>query len=200
MMHTQLKEAKAEMRSRSGCPGLDEVLGGGLPSGHVYLLEGEPGTGKTTLALQFIAEGLRLGEKVLYVALSESRQDLLSVARSHDLKLDGIRILELKPNEQDLKPEGQYTVFHPAEVELNDRVQTIMKEVDEHRPDRVVIDGLSEVRMLAKDPLRYRRQVLSLKESAPGNCTVLLLDDRTIRQSDLELHSIVHGVIALSKN
>jgi len=200
MLHTQLKEPKTEMRSRSGCPRLDEVLGGGLPSGHVYLLEGEPGTGKTTLALQFIAEGLRLGEKVLYVALSESRQDLLSVARSHDLKLDGIRILELKPNEQDLKPEGQYTVFHPAEVELNDRVQTIMKEVDEHRPDRVVIDGLSEVRMLAKDPLRYRRQVLSLKESAPGNCTVLLLDDRTIRQSDLELHSIVHGVIALSKN
>ena len=201
MMNTQLKDPKAGLlpRSPSGCPGLDDVLGGGFPFGHVYLLEGEPGTGKTTLALQFLAEGLSLGEKVLYVTLSESRTDLLSVARSHGFKLDGVRILELKPNEEDLKPEGQYTVFHPAEVELNDRVQMIMKEVDEHRPDRVVIDALSEVRMLAKDPLRYRRQVLSLKESAPSNCTVLLLDDRSSRQLELELHSIVHGVIALSK-
>jgi len=200
MVNTQLKEAEAGTRSSSGCSGLDDVLGGGLPSGHVYLLEGEPGTGKTTLAMQFVAEGLRLGEKVLYVALSESRQDLLNVARAHRLKLDGIRILELKPTEQELKPEGQYTVFHPAEVELNDRVQMIMKEVNEHRPDRLVIDGLSEVRMLAKDPLRYRRQVLSLKESAPRNCSVLLLDDRTSRERDLELHSIVHGVVSLSKN
>jgi circadian clock protein KaiC len=201
MMNTQLKDAKAELlRSPCGCPGLDDVLGGGLPSGHVYLLEGEPGTGKTTLALQFMAEGLSRGEKVLYVTLSESREDLLSVGRSHRFKLDGIRILDLKPNEEDLKPEGQYTVFHPAEVELNDRVQMIMNEVNEHRPDRLVIDALSEVRMLAKDPLRYRRQVLSLKERAPRDCTVLLLDDRTSRQADLELHSIVHGVIALSKN
>lgn len=187
------------MRSRSGCPGLDDVLVGGLPSGHVYLLEGEPGTGKTTLALQFMAEGLRNGEKVLYVTLSESRADLLSVARSHGLQLEGIRILELRPNEEDLKPEGQYTVFHPAEIELNDRVQTIVKEVNELRPDRLVIDALSEVRMLAKDPLRYRRQILSLKEYLPSNCTVLLLDDRTSREVDLELHSIVHGVVALSK-
>ena len=170
-----------------------------MPSNHVYLLEGEPGTGKTTLALQFIAEGLAAGQSVLYVTLSESRTDLMRVARSHQIELDGIRILELKPTEQDLKPEGQYTVFHPAEVELNDRLQTIMKGVDEHRPDRLVIDALSEVRMLAKDPLRYRRQVLSLKERVPGNCTVLLLDDRTSRQADLELHSIVHGVIALTK-
>ncbi len=105
----------------------------------------------------------------------------------------------MRPSEQDLKPEGQYTVFHPAEVELNDRVQTIMAEVDRQKPDRLVIDALSEVRMLAKDPLRYRRQILSLKEYAPENCTVLLLDDRTSRYADLELHSIVHGVISMSR-
>lgn len=199
MTNTQISTQAELLRSRSGCPGLDDVLGGGLPAGHVYLLEGEPGTGKTTLALQFMAEGLRNGEKVLYVTLSESRSDLLNVGRTHGLHLEGIRILELRPSEEDLKPEGQYTVFHPAEIELNDRVQTIMKEVNELRPDRLVIDALSEVRMLAKDPLRYRRQILSLKEYAPSNCTVLLLDDRTSLQIDLELHSIVHGVITLSK-
>jgi circadian clock protein KaiC len=175
------------------------VLGGGLPVGHVYLVEGEPGTGKTTLALQFAAEGLRKGEKVLYVTLSESRTELLAVSRAHRLAVEGVQIIELRPSEQDLKPESQYTVFHPAEVELKDRVQTILSEIDRHRPDRLVIDALSEVRMLAKDPLRYRRQVLSLKEYMPSNCTVLLLDDRSSRQMDLELHSIVHGVIALEK-
>src|SRR5678816_3659975 len=149
--------------------------------------------------MQFMAEGLSLGQQVLYVTLSESRNELLSVARSHGFKLDGIRILELQPDEQDLKPERQYTVFHPSEVELSDRVRAIMEEVDEHRPDRLVIDALSEVRMLAKDPLRYRRQVLSLKEYAPSNCTVLLLDDRSSRYADLELHSIVHGVITMSR-
>lgn len=186
-------------RCSSGCTGLDDVLGGGLPVGHVYLVEGEPGTGKTTLALQFMAEGLRRGEKVLYVTLSESRSELLTVGQLHGLKLNGLTILEVRPSEQDLKPEGQYTVFHPAEVELNDRVQTIMAEVDRQKPDRLVIDALSEVRMLAKDPLRYRRQILSLKEYAPEDCTVLLLDDRTSRYADLELHSIVHGVISMSR-
>jgi circadian clock protein KaiC len=186
-------------RCSSGCTGLDDVLGGGLPAGHVYLVEGEPGTGKTTLALQFMAEGLRRGENVLYVTLSESRSELLTVGQLHGLKLNGLTILEVRPSEQDLKPEGQYTVFHPAEVELNDRVQTIMAEVDRQKPDRLVIDALSEVRMLAKNPLRYRRQILSLKEYAPEDCTVLLLDDRTSRYADLELHSIVHGVISMSR-
>lgn len=199
MATEQITPNQTSTRCTSGCPGLDSVLGGGLPVGHVYLLEGEPGTGKTTLALQFAAEGLRKGDKVLYVTLSESRNELLAVARIHGLSLDSAHIIELRPSEQDLKPEGQYTVFHPAEVELKDRVQTILTEIDRHRPDRLVIDSLSEVRMLAKDPFRYRRQVLSLKEYTPANCTVLLLDDRSSRQMDLELHSIVHGVMALEK-
>jgi circadian clock protein KaiC len=186
-------------RCGSGCPGLDDVLGGGLPLGHFYLIEGEPGTGKTTLALQFVAEGLKNGEKVLYVTLSESRNELMTVAQQHGLGLDASVVLEVRPSEEDLKPDGQYTVFHPAEVELNDRVQTIMAEVDRRKPSRLVIDALSELRMLAKDPLRYRRQVLSLKEYAPENCTVMLLDDRSSRYVDLELHSIVHGVVSMSR-
>lgn len=186
-------------RCRSGIDGLDDILGGGLPAGRVYLLEGEPGTGKTTIALQFVAEGIRRNEKVLYVTLSESRDELLLVAKIHGLPIDGVDFLELSPSEEELKPEAQYTVFHPAEVELNDRAQTIMSHVDRFKPDRLIIDALSEVRMLAKDPFRYRRQVLSLKESAPKNCTVLLLDDRTSRHAELELHSIVHGVITLER-
>lgn len=186
-------------RCTSGCPGLDDILGGGFPRGHYYLIEGEPGTGKTTLALQFMAEGLRNGEKVLYITLSESQKDLRSVARSHGIELDGINFLELKPSDQDLRPEGQYTVFHPAEIELNDRLQSIVTEVRRIKPDRLVVDALSEVQMLARDPLRYRRQIISLREYTPPTCTVLLLDDRSTRHSDLELHSIVHGVVILQK-
>jgi circadian clock protein KaiC len=197
MLDEQL--APTVTRCGSGCPGLDDVLGGGLPLGHFYLIEGEPGTGKTTLALQFLSEGVKNGEKVIYVTLSESRDELIAVARMHGLMIDPSDIHEVRPSEQDLKPEGQYTVFHPAEVELNDRVQTIMSEVDRRKPNRLVIDALSEVRMLAKDPLRYRRQVLSLKQYAPENCTVMLLDDRSSRYADLELHSIVHGVVSMGR-
>jgi circadian clock protein KaiC len=194
-----LLSSQETLQSPTGCPGLDDIIGGGLPRGHFYLLEGEPGTGKTTIALQFMQEGLRRGEKVLYITLSETAEDLRSVARSHNLNIEGGQFLELKPSEEDLKPEGQYTVFHPAEVELNDRLQTILTEVNRVHPDRVVIDALSEVRMLARDPLRYRRQIISLREYTPRNCTVLLLDDRSSRQADIELHSIVHGVIVLEK-
>jgi len=149
--------------------------------------------------LQFVAEGVKRGETVLYATLSESGDELLAVAETHSLALDESAVLEVRPSEQDLRPEGQYTVFHPAEVELTDRVPTIMAEVERRKPSRLVIDALSEVRMLAKDPLRYRRQVLSLMEYAPENCTVMLLDDRSSRYADLELHSIVHGVVSLSR-
>jgi circadian clock protein KaiC len=197
MLEEQL--ATGVTRCSTGCAGLNDVLGGGLPLGHFYLVEGEPGTGKTTLGLQFISEGIQRAEKVLYVTLSESVEELISVAEGHGLNVDSSAFIEVRPSEQDLKPEGQYTVFHPAEVELNDRVQTIMAQVDRRKPSRLVIDALSEVRMLAKDPLRYRRQILSLKEYAPRNCTVMLLDDRSSRYADLELHSIVHGVVSMSR-
>ncbi|MDP9161605.1 MAG: AAA family ATPase [Acidobacteriota bacterium] len=187
-------------RVRSGCAGLDDVLLGGLPRGHFYLFEGDPGAGKTTLALQFLIEGVKSGERVLYVTLSESREDLLAVSRSHGFLTDGLEIFELLSNEEDLRPERQYTVFHPAEVELNDRMQTIVKEVERVKPDRLVIDALSELRMLARDPLKYRRQILSMKNYLTDKTsTVLLLDDRTTRENDLQLHSIVHGVISMEK-
>ncbi|PYX35834.1 MAG: circadian clock protein KaiC, partial [Acidobacteria bacterium] len=186
-------------RCGSGSAGLDDVIGGGFPRGHFYLLEGEPGTGKTTLALQFVADGLRKGEKVLYITLSEPPADLHSVARTHGIRVDGAHFVEVRPSEEDLRPDGQYSVFHPSEIELNDRLQTIVSEVSRYKPERLVIDALSEVRMLAKDPLRFRRQVISLREYTPSNCTTLLLDDRSSRDTELELHSIVHGVVILEK-
>lgn len=187
-------------RVSSGCEGLDDILSGGFPKGRIYLVEGDPGAGKTTLALQFVREGVNKGERALYITLSESRGDLAHSAESHGLSLDGIEIVELLPDEEDLLPEQQYTVFHPAEVELSDRMQRIVKEIQRVRPDRLVIDALSELRMLAKDPLRYRRQILSLKDfMGDQNCTVLLLDDRSSRDPDLQLHSVVHGVISMDK-
>src|SRR5258708_1359048 len=193
-------EVVAGARVSIGCEGLDNILNGGLPHGRLYLSEGDPGAGKTTLALKFASTGAKKGEKSLYITLSESRKDLAHAAQSHGISLDNIDIVELVPNENDLLPEQQYTVFHPAEVELNDRLQRIVAEVKRLKPDRLVIDALSELRMLAKDPLRYRRQILSLKDyMADHECTVLLLDDRSFRDPDLQLHSIVHGVISMDK-
>jgi circadian clock protein KaiC len=193
-------ELQTDPRVSTGCAGLDNILSGGFPQGRLYLIEGDPGAGKTTLALQFMRDGVSKGERALYITLSESRADLSHAARSHGLSLDNVEIVELLPSEGDLLPEQQYTVFHPAEVELNDRMQRIVKEIQRVRPARLVIDALSELRMLAKDPLRYRRQILSLKDfMASQECTVILLDDRSSRDSDLQLHSIVHGVISMDK-
>ena len=193
-------DVQTDPRVSTGCAGLDNILNGGFPRGRMYLVEGDPGAGKTTLALQFTRAGVKRGERALYITLSESRADLAHAAQSHGLSLDHVEIIELLPSEGDLMPEQQYTVFHPAEVELNDRMQRIVKEIQRVRPDRLVIDALSELRMLAKDPLRYRRQILSLKDfMASQECTVLLLDDRSSRDPDLQLHSIVHGVVSMDK-
>jgi len=188
---------RRDRRLQTGIEGLDNILNGGFPRGHLYLIEGDPGTGKTTLALQFLLEGIRNGEKGLYVTLSESKDELEGVARSHGWSTESLWIYEMVTPEDDA--EAQYTVFHPSEVELADTITAILKQVDEHQPQRLVFDSLSELRMLARDPLKYRRQILALKRHFSGrNCTVLLLDDRTAEGSgDLQLQSIAHGVIKL---
>jgi len=186
-------------RIKTGIAGLDDILSGGLPQGHLYLVEGDPGTGKTTLALQFLLEGTRKGENVIYVTLSESKRELQQVARSHGWPAEQLSIYEIVPPQEDLTAEAQYTVFHPSEVELADTITAILEQVDRSKPQRVVFDSLSELRMLARDPLKYRRQILALKRHFAGrNCTVLLLDDRTAEGSqDLQLQSIAHGVIMM---
>jgi circadian clock protein KaiC len=182
----------------TGVVGLDDVLLGGLARNHLFLVSGDPGTGKTTLGLQFLLDGVAHGETVMYVALSESKAELTEVARSHGWSLEGVHIFEMVPSEEELSPEAQYTVFHPAEVELADALSSVLKEVDAVRPQRIVFDSLSELRMLARDALRYRRQILALKRHFVGsNCTCMLLDDRTIGGDDQQLQSIAHGVILL---
>jgi circadian clock protein KaiC len=185
-------------RVSTGVLGLDEVLYGGLTPHRIYLLEGDPGTGKTTLALRFMLEGARAGEKCLYVSLSETAEELKAVARSHGWSLDGITIFELTPPEANLEFDQQYTLLHPSEVELNETTKLILDRIQEYNPDRVAFDSLSEIRLIAQDPLRYRRQVLALKQFFSGRkCTALLLDDLTSQSHELQVHSIAHGVIVL---
>ncbi len=184
-------------RARMGVAGLDEILGGGLPTNHIYLIDGEPGTGKTTLGLQFLIEGAKQGERGLYVTLSESRRELLAVAESHGWSLDGIDIFELT-TEGTIDVEESYTIFHPAEVELQQTVDRVLKSIEERNPKRVVFDSLSEMRLLAREALRFRRQILAIKQFFDKReSTALLLDDKTAPDNDLQLHSIVHGVILL---
>lgn len=198
MQQTKRPLAHKLVRVKTGIPGLDDILGDGFPSNHLYLIEGDPGTGKTTLALQFLLEGVRNGEKGLYITLSESKRELLGVAESHGWSLDQVPIFEMTPPEEELRPEAQYTVFHPSEVELADTVSQVLKQIEVIQPARVVFDSLSELRMLARDSLRYRRQILGLKRYFSGrNCTALLLDDRTAGTEDLQLQSIAHGVLML---
>jgi circadian clock protein KaiC len=181
---------------RMGIPGLDSILGQGLPRNRLYLVDGEPGTGKTTLALQFLLEGVRQGECCLYVTLSETREELTGVVESHGWSMKGLDVFELA-NENDAS-EDSYTLFHPAEVELQQTVEAVFAAVESSKATRVVFDSLSEMRLLARDPLRFRRQILALKQFFAGrDCTVLLLDDKTAPEGDLQLHSLAHGVIVL---
>lgn len=186
-------------RASTGIPGLDDILGGGLPADHLYLVEGNPGSGKTTLGLQFLLEGASRDEKGLYVTLSETSSELETVAASHGWTLDGIEVFELVSSEG-LGPDAEQSILHPSEVELGETVRGVMQAVDRLKPARVVFDSLSEMRLLAQNPLRYRRQVLALKKFfAQRRCTVLLLDDRTARETEQQLHSIAHGVIFLEQ-
>jgi circadian clock protein KaiC len=175
-------------------------MGNGFPSQRVYLVEGDPGSGKTTLGLQFLRAGIARGEHVLYVTLSETRSELTAVAASHGWTLDGMTVYELAPSEESFKPDDQYTFFHPSEVELSETTKGVLAEVERTNPTRVVFDSLSEMRLLAREPLRYRRQILGLKQFFIGrNCTVLLLDDKTSQDGDLQLQSLAHGVISLEQ-
>jgi circadian clock protein KaiC len=185
-------------RLATGSAGLDSVLEGGFPANRLYLVEGDPGTGKTTLALKFLLAGAAQGEPVLYVTLSETKEELESVAASHGWSLDKINIYELIPSEESLKTDSQYTIFHPSEIEMSETTNAVLEQVERLNPRRVVFDSLSEMRLLAHDPLRYRRQILALKQYFAGRlCTVLLLDDRTSTVGDLQVQSIAHGVVEL---
>ncbi|HYG33052.1 MAG TPA: ATPase domain-containing protein [Methylophilaceae bacterium] len=183
----------------SGVTGLDEILCGGLTPERLYLVEGVPGTGKTTLALSFLMEGVKQGESVLYITLSETKAELEAVAESHGWSMEGIHIHEVIPTEDFLDPAQQHTLFHPSEVELGDTTRDISSVVEQQKPSRIVIDSLSELRLLASNALRYRRQVLAYKQFfARRNCTVLMLDDRPDAH-DMQIRSIAHGVISLEQ-
>jgi circadian clock protein KaiC len=187
-------------RARTGIQGLDDVLFGGFPRNHVYLIEGDPGTGKTTLGLQFLLAGCQAGEEVLYVALSETAGELRGIAASHGWCLDAIDIFELTPVEASIRPGEEYTIFHSEEVEMAETIKLILDHINQRNPRRVVLDSLAELRLLARDSIRYRRQILRLKKHLTGNnVTVLLLDDRTWQHNDRQMHSIVHGVVALER-
>lgn len=189
-------------RISTGNEGLDTILGGGLTPSRLYLLEGAPGSGKTTLGLQFLMEGVAKGERCLYVTLSETHEELAAVVASHGWSLDGVDIFELSSAEEILGDGRGQTIIHPWEIELSATVDLIIARVEEIKPRRLVFDSLSELRLLSQDPLRYRRQVLALKQYFAGqNMTVMLVDDLTGEhgERDAHLHSIAHGVITLSR-
>jgi circadian clock protein KaiC len=191
---------RSEKRLGFGVEGLDTVVLGGLPAHHLYLLEGDPGSGKTTLALQFLLEGKRCGERGLYVTLSETRDEVAKIASSHGWSIDGLEILDLAAALGTVGEADQYTVFRPSEIELGETSERIVAEVERTKPHRVVIDSLSEIRLLAREPLRYRRQILGLKQFfASRASTVLMLDDRSAGSEDLQPRSIAHGIIELDR-
>ncbi len=198
-MPDQVSDAPAPGHASTGIAGLDDVLNGGLTPERLYLVEGTPGTGKTTLGLGFLLAGAKAGESGLYITLAETEVELHAVAATHGWTLDPITIFEMVPADG-LGGDHEQTLLHPSEVELGETVRAIMEKVDAVRPARVIIDSLSELRLLAQSPVRYRRQILALKHFfSTRQCTVLVLDDKSASGGDLQLHSIAHGVISLEQ-
>jgi circadian clock protein KaiC len=187
-------------RTSTGVPGLDYLLRGGLPSHRIHLIEGHHGAGKTTLGLQFLLDGVRRGESCMYITLSESADELNANARSHGWDLTGIHMQELQPAEN-LRPEEQYTLFHPSEIELGDLSRSVFEAVEKFKPARAVLDSVSDMRLLARDSLRYRRQILGLKQFFAGRgCTLLLLNEIGVSDTDAHIQSLAHGVIRLEQS
>ncbi|HET8541268.1 MAG TPA: ATPase domain-containing protein [Anaeromyxobacter sp.] len=185
-------------RLETGIAGLDDILAGGFPACRLYLVQGDPGAGKSTLALQFLLEGVRRGERSLYVTLSETREEIADIARSHRWSLEGLSIIEVSSDAT--SDDVDNTVFHPSEIELGERMQKLLAEVDRLRPARIALDSCSELRLLAQSPLRYRRQILALKQRlAQIGSTILLLDNPHPGSPDMLLQSVVHGVITMEQ-
>ncbi len=195
-----IKQKASPERCRTGIEGLDDILGGGLPKNRLHLVHGDPGVGKTTLAMRFLLQGIAEDEKCLYITLSETKEELEGVAASHAWNIERIETLELSAVDERIKAETQNTLFHPSEVELTHTIDMILREIARVQPTRVVFDSLSELRLLAQSPLRYRRQILALKQFFIGRkCTVMLLDDSSASRVDEQIQSLVHGVINLQQ-
>jgi circadian clock protein KaiC len=194
------KRAPPPQPASTGIAGLDDILRGGLPAGRLYPIEGTPGAGKTTLALQFLRAGVAAGEPVLYVTLSETREEIGAIAAAHGWSMEGITIHEMTATADDLSPDAQMTMFHPSELELGETTRVVLDRVERESPRRVVFDSMSELRLLAQTALRYRRQILGLKQFFAGRGTsVLLLDDQTAPGEDQQVRSIAHGVVQLEQ-
>src|SRR5579859_3494572 len=185
----------------SGVPGLDEVLSGGFAKGSLFLVEGNPGTGKTTLGLRFLLEGQNAGERSLYITLSETKEELLAGADSHGWTVGAnIEVFELQPPESLLEPDQQQSLLYSSDLELGETIARVFDAVERVKPSRIVLDSLSEIRLLAQSSLRYRRQLLAIKHHfAKLGATVVLLDDLTAEATDKTVHSVAHGVILIEE-
>ena len=191
---------KDSERVSTGVSGLDHLLRGGLPAHRIHLVEGHPGSGKTTLGLQFLLEGVKRGESCMYITLSETAEELRANAASHGWDLSGIHMQEVQPAEN-LRPEEQYTLFHPSEIELGDLSRNVFEAVERFKPARAVLDSVSDMRLLARDSLRYRRQILALKQFFVGRgCTLILLNETSNSDADSHIQSLAHGVIRLQQS
>lgn len=183
----------------TGIEGLDRILGGGLPPNHIYLIEGSPGSGKTTAGLQFLLEGISRGELGLYVSLSETKEEVAEIGKNHGWDLSRVEIIESSISEESLRPEEQSTIFHPSEMELSETTTRLLAEIERINPSRIVFDSLSELRLMAQSPLRYRHQIMGLKRYfIPRQRTVMMLDDGR-SAADLDLQTISHGMIQLEQ-